>query len=100
MKKPSNEEEEYFAKQESARLKAQAIEKARELQAEELEAKKKAHWMKCPKCGFDLQTVVFRGVAVEKCFHCNGTYLDAGELEGLAGKESGVLQSILGVFKH
>ena len=38
MKKPSNEEEEYFAKQESARLKAQAIEKARELQAEELEA--------------------------------------------------------------
>lgn len=99
-KKPSSEEEEYFAKTESARLKAQAIEKARQLEAEELEAKKKAHWMKCPKCGFDLETITFRGVSVDRCFHCNGTFLDSGELESLAGKESGVIHALLGVFRH
>lgn len=97
--KPSNTEDEYFAKQEAARLKAAAIEKARQLEAAEIEARKQAHWMKCPKCGYDLHTVPFRGVSVERCFHCNGTFLDPGELEALAGKEHGFLGSIVGFFQ-
>lgn len=99
-KKPSQEEEEYFARQESARLKAAAIEKARQIQAEELEKRKQLHWMKCPKCGDELHTIVLHGVHADRCFHCNGTFLDAGELELLAGKEHGFLQKVLSVFKH
>ncbi len=41
-----------------------------------------------------------RGVQVDRCFSCNGTWLDAGELEklGVGQKEGSVLASILRVF--
>jgi len=70
------------------------------MHAAELETLKKTHWMRCPKCGFELQTIRFKGLAVDKCFHCNGTWLDAGELETLAGREPDLLKSILSVFRR
>ena len=99
-KKPSHEEEEFFAKEEATRLHNLAIERARKMHEDELEALKKAHWMRCPKDGFELQTIKFKGLAVDKCFHCNGTWLDAGELETLAGKEPDLLKRIVSVFRH
>jgi Zn-finger nucleic acid-binding protein len=39
-------------------------------------------------------------VTIDKCSHCNGTFLDAGELEKLAGKESDLLNRIVSVFKR
>jgi len=99
-KKPSQEEEEYFAKEDAARRHALAVERAREIAHDEQERIKKLHFMKCPKCGFDLETIQFKGLAIDKCFHCNGTWLDAGELEALAGKESHVLQSIISIFRR
>ena len=56
--------------------------------------------MHCPKCGYELQPLSFKGVNIDKCFHCNGTWLDAGELEALAGKESDFLARVISVFKH
>jgi Zn-finger nucleic acid-binding protein len=102
LKKPSSEEEEYFAKEQAARLHALAVEKQAQLAEEEREALKKQHWMHCPKCGFTLDTVQFHGVAIDRCFHCGGTFLDAGELEQLAGKDAGggILQSIQSLFRH
>jgi hypothetical protein len=100
-KKPSHEEEEYFTKEESARLHALAVEKARQLEVAQREALRALHYMKCPKCGFDLHTIRFKGLDIDKCFHCNGSWLDAGELETLAGKEgTGILQQIISLFKH
>ena len=99
-KKPSHEEEEFFAKEEATRLHNLAKERARKMKAAELEAQKKAHWMRCPKDGFELHTIKFKGLAVDKCFHCNGTWLDAGELEALAGRESDLLRRIVSVFQR
>jgi hypothetical protein len=99
VKKPSSEEEEYFAKEEAARLHALAVEASRRLKTEELAQLKALHFMKCPKCGFDLQTIQFKGLAIDKCFHCNGTWLDSGELESLAGKENDILHKIIAVFR-
>lgn len=99
-KKPSHEEEEYFAKEDAARRHVLAVEHKAKLQAEEVEALKKAHWMHCPKCGFTLEPIQFKGVTIDKCFHCNGTWLDAGELETLAGKESDFLNRVVAVFKR
>ena len=98
--KPSSSEEEFFAKEEATRLHNLAIERARKMKADELENLKKQHFMHCPKDGFELTTIKFKGLAVDKCFHCNGTWLDAGELETLAGKESDFLQRIVSVFKR
>ena len=99
IKKPSQEEEEYFAKEEAARKHALAVETMRRTEAAERERLKQAHYMKCPKCGYDLETIQFKGLAIDKCFHCKGTWLDAGELEALAGRESHVLQSIAELFR-
>jgi hypothetical protein len=99
-KKPSHEEEEFFAKEEANRLHALAQERARKMQQEELEKLKQQHWMRCPKCGFELKALQFKGLTVDKCFHCNGTWLDAGELETLAGKESDFLHRVVAVFKR
>jgi uncharacterized protein len=98
--KPSHEEEEYFAKEEANRLHALAAEKSRELEATERERLKQLHFMKCPKCGFDLQTIQFKGLNIDRCFHCGGTWLDTGELEALAGKESDFLHKVVGIFRR
>jgi hypothetical protein len=102
VKKPSQEEEEYFAKEEAAQRHRLAVEKARQLEAEERAQLKALHYMKCPKCGFDLESIKFKGLGIDKCFHCNGTWLDAGELEMLAGREEShsLLQQIISLFKH
>lgn len=99
-KKPSHEEEEFFAKEEATRLHNLALERARQMRDEERERLKQLHWMRCPKGGFELETVRFRGLAVDKCFHCNGTWLDAGELEALAGHEPDLLRRIVAVFRR
>jgi hypothetical protein len=97
--KPSQEEEEYFKREEAERMHKLAKEKSRAMEEEERERLKKLHFMHCPKCGFELKTIQFKGFAVDKCFHCNGTWLDAGELEALAGKESHVWQNLVSLFK-
>src|SRR4051812_19034545 len=99
-KKPSQEEEEYFAKEDAARRHTLAVERARQLKQEELAQLKALHQMKCPKCGLDLEAVLFKGLTIDKCFHCNGSWLDAGELDKLAGKEDGFLHQIIALFKH
>lgn len=58
----------------------------RAMDAAERERLRQQHWMRCPKCGNELEEIVFRGVKVDKCFGCGGVYLDDGELEQLAGK--------------
>ncbi|MGE5217484.1 MAG: zf-TFIIB domain-containing protein [Chloroflexota bacterium] len=85
------QEDEYFVKKERellAKLKAKQ-------QAEAKEATKKASFMKCPKCGEDLKERSFQKILIDQCSGCNGIWLDAGELEQVADKDSG---SWLGKF--
>ena len=99
IKKPSESEEEFFAREEAEKQKKVAIERARALAHAEREELKRLHWMRCPKCGMELKTITFRDVSIDRCFNCNGNWLDAGELETLAGKEPGLLRRISAVFK-
>lgn len=75
--KPSKNEDEYFLLQDQELLKAQRA----KLDAERTAAERKAHYMKCPKCGADLQEVEFSHVKVDTCGTCRGMWLDAGEIE-------------------
>jgi hypothetical protein len=88
--KPSRNEDEYFAKQDAELLKAQRA----KLDAERAAAQKNTHYMKCPKCGSDLQEQELASVKVDVCPNCNGMWLDAGELE-LVGR---VRNSAIGGF--
>jgi hypothetical protein len=101
LNKPSETEEEYFAREEAAKQHRLALEKARAMAEEERAALKAAHWMRCPKCGMELRTMRFRDVNVDRCFNCHGTWLDEGELETIAGPDQpGLLQKIAAVFRR
>jgi hypothetical protein len=88
---------------EAAREKRLAREKER--LAEESESERKslrdAHFMKCPKCGHDLETEDYSGVEIDRCVFCEGIWMDAGELEELfekkASERQGIVRKLLGI---
>jgi uncharacterized paraquat-inducible protein A len=98
--KPSQNEDEYFLREEAHRLQVQAVERRQSTAEEERERLKALHYMCCPKCGLKLDSVTFRKVQIERCFNCGTTVLDAGELEALAGQEHGYLSTLLSAFKR
>jgi uncharacterized protein len=59
------------------------------------------HWMKCPKCGHDLKTQTLAEIDIDRCTHCEGIFLDAGEIDALVRKKEsegrGFLRSLLGM---
>ncbi|MBI3181801.1 MAG: zf-TFIIB domain-containing protein [Myxococcales bacterium] len=101
--KPSSLEDEYFAREEIEKKRKLALKQADELAAREREERKKLHFMKCPKCGMDLQALKKGPVEIDTCFNCKGIWLDSGELEQLlsAGPEQsgGVMRAVLGIFR-
>lgn len=96
--RPSENEDEYFLRQELEKRRDAVQQKQAELEEGERERLKELHFMRCAKCGAELQEVEFRGVKIDKCFSCGGVYLDDGELEQLAGRP-GWFDSMLKAFK-
>ena len=83
---------------ESARKKREAAEQAQKSEA--AEARRQAHWRKCPKCGADMRVEKIADVEVEKCPDCGGIFFDRGELETLMlrqeGEKRGFFRKLLG----
>jgi hypothetical protein len=77
--KPSRNEEEYFARQESDRLKAMR----QKAEVEARQAERRSHIMKCPRCGADLKVENFHGIEVERCPECLGLWFDHDEAQRL-----------------
>lgn len=99
--KPSTAEEEYFLQEEVARRQREAIKKAHEMEQAERQRLQQLHYMKCPKCGFDLHTVALKDVEVDQCSHCGGFWLDANELERLSQtNDIGLLRRIVRFFQR
>jgi uncharacterized protein len=77
--RPSKNEDEYFARRD-AELLRQHRESARKSAAE---LERKTHYMKCPKCGYDLITGDWDGVQIEQCTNCHGIWCDADEVKAI-----------------
>lgn len=97
--KPSDNEEEYFAREQAELLRKLARERQAKLQVDEREREKALHFMKCPKCGSKLEEIAFGNVRIDKCFSCEGIWLDNGELERIQKKEAGFVGKLLNVFR-
>ncbi|MCH9683051.1 MAG: zf-TFIIB domain-containing protein [Deltaproteobacteria bacterium] len=54
--------------EELARRRASRERDTQELTVQERESLRAQHWMRCPKCGVQLDEITFRGVKVDKCF--------------------------------
>jgi len=95
---PSRNEDEFFAKQDAELIK----EMRAKLDQERLDAERKSHFMKCPKCGNDMKEEDRGHVKVDVCTSCGGMFLDAGELELMRKVESSAakagVKSVLDFF--
>ena len=89
--KPSKNEDEYFARRDAELLRQQRA----SAQQAAAEAERKSHYMKCPKCGYDLITGDWDGIQIDQCTHCHGIWFDAGEAEALLkAPQSNVLSRV------
>ncbi len=102
--KPSNQEDEYFAREEIEKKHRLALKQAAETAQKTKEELRQLHYMKCPKCGMDLHTLKRGDVEVDTCFHCQGIWLDKGELEALMSQGSphggAVMNAVLNIFNR
>lgn len=97
--KPSEQEEEHFAKMEYERKKKIEEEKHKSLAAGERKKLQEIHYMRCPKCGMELIEIGYKGIKVDRCSECEGIWLDAGELETVSKLEKSGLDKLFSVFK-
>jgi hypothetical protein len=102
VEKPSNQEEEWFAREELEKKRQLAREQASRLAEQQQQELKTLHFMKCPKCGFDLHTVKYGPLDIDTCFNCHGVWLDSGELEQIAAKSDThpVVGAVLNWFRR
>lgn len=100
IEKPSDAEEEYFARLEFQKRQKAAEERERRIKEEERRRLRELHQMRCPKCGMELVEIEFRGVKIDKCTSCAGIWLDSGELEGIMGDAGGFLGGVLKIFNR
>ena len=89
---PSRNEDEYFAKQDAELIKQMRA----KLDKEREQNERKAHFMKCPKCGADMKEEEHGPVKVDICPECRGMFLDAGEMELLSKAQGGTGKTLFG----
>ena len=99
LKKPSEQEEEYFARIEFEKRKQIEEEKQKKMIEEEKKRLRELHFMRCPKCGMKLIEIDYKNIKVDKCSGCDGIWLDAGELEAVSKLEKSGMDKLFGVFK-
>jgi hypothetical protein len=75
--KPSQNEDEYFAKRDAEWMKSRRAELDREAAA----AANAEKALKCPRCGTGLTEREFQNVKLDACDRCKGVWFDGGELE-------------------
>jgi hypothetical protein len=89
-------EEEYFFKQNKELIEQNRARLDAERKERSVKEQKAQHWMKCPKCGGQMQEIDMASLKVDKCGSCKGLYFDNGELEVLlkSNKPEGFLDSL------
>lgn len=93
--KPAGQEDDFFFKMDMEKIKKRRedLDKTREEESKQKE--KNVHWMKCPKCGSDLEEINYNDVMIDRCIACKGIWLDAGELELLTEGEARLTKGFL-----
>jgi len=97
--KPTEHEDEYFARIEQEMKKNIEEQKRKRTSEEEREKLRELHFMKCPKCGRDLIEIDFKGMKVDECGACRGIWLDAVEFDAMVKMDKPVLERLFNVFK-
>ena len=97
--RPSQNEEEFIARQQFEQLKKSEAVKRRQLTETEQKVAQELHWMKCTKCGMSLVEIEYKKIKVDKCSYCGGIWLDAGEMEQVAKIDKTSIDKLFSVFR-
>ncbi len=99
--RPSSNEDDYFAREDAEKKRKLAVEHHSALDTAERERLRALHHQRCPRCGMELHTVKRSNVAVERCFNCQGMFLDEATLAKIVSepKSGAVMSAILNWFK-
>ena len=87
--------DEAFFDSEIERLRKLALEQGRRIADDERERLRELHWLRCAKCGMQMETVMYAGLQMERCFHCGGTYMDQPEIEKIARESSPLVHGMV-----
>ena len=93
--KPSDREDEYFMRMEAEKLSNYRSELDKKRDEEGKKHRQETHWMKCPKCGHDLEEINYQDIMIDRCPDCKGIWLDHGELELLGKGQAQVTKGFL-----
>jgi RNA polymerase-binding transcription factor DksA len=101
--KPSQTEEDYFAKEDAEKKRKLALKVRHDMAADDARRLKELHRGHCPNCGQQMHEVKLRAVPVDVCFACNGIFLEATEIEAFQRQinegRRGVVAAILNWLK-
>ena len=97
--KPSDKEDEYFARLQFEKQKKIEEEKHKKLKVAEKNRLKEMHFMRCPKCGMELIEIDYKDIKIDKCSECEGIWLDAGELDAISKIKKSGLDKLFSVFR-
>jgi CheY-like chemotaxis protein/Zn-finger nucleic acid-binding protein len=92
--KPSEQEEEYVAKRDRERRKQVLAERQPPAGAEAYQQEVAIAQFRCPTCGALLVEMHYKGIEIDKCFQCQGIWLDCGKLEPVIAREQGFLKAL------
>ena len=96
--KPTEQEDEYFARIEFERRRKVLDERESQVAEEERQRILAVARGRCPKCGAELVPVPYRGIELDKCSRCQGVWLDFGELDQVVAEDTGFLGSVRKIF--
>jgi len=101
--KPSQTEDDYFAKEDAEKKRKLAQKVHQDMAADEARRLRELHRGHCPGCGQKMHEVKLRSVPVDICFACNGIFLEHGEIEAFQRQinegRRGVVSAILNWLK-
>ena len=96
---PTDDENEYFHRQEMEKLRKAQKEAADRMAAGERERLRELHHMHCPKCGMHLQEFDFRGLKLDRCGSCGGVWFDEGEMDHLLKQGNEMFDRLKNFFR-
>lgn len=74
------EEERFFYERDQELVRELRLSADRERNKQKRAEEKKLHWMRCPRCGGEMQERSYALLKMEVCSRCHGVFFDAGEL--------------------
>ena len=93
--KPTDVEDKFFLEEDEEKIQKLRAELDRKRKADLLQKRKETHFMKCPKCGADLDEINYQNVLIDRCNECKGIWLDQGELDILVAGHAQITKGFL-----